>query len=224
MIGYTKTAASGGGGGGGGAVTFSAQKVFNSSGIGASSWQSSDEQTTMTVNAGTYTAEAGEYVEVNSSNTLRMSFPVPGSYYAFGIKCKVDQNFTPVNTNNWYQASTLLSQELANEQKDYGIVIDKNGYFALGWANSTITSSTISALDGQDHEVFMLATQTEIKLIVDGIEAVSVTKTMNGGEMNTMGVFWNKDNPNTRVNGRIYCVGCWSYTIPPYSYDLPTLN
>lgn len=223
MIGFTRTAGTGGGGGGS-AITFSPITVFQSSGISSSGWTATDGTTNITVNAGTFSASAGEYVEVTGSNTLRMSFNIPGSYYAFGIKCRVDPSFTPVNTNNWYQASTLLSQELANEQKDYGAVIDKNGYFALGWANSTITSSNVSALDGQTHEVFVIAFDSTIKLIVDGVEVVSVTKTMNGGEMSNLGVMWNKDNPNTRVNGRVYSVGCWSYTIPAAVYDLPTLS
>lgn len=223
MIGYTRTAGTGGGGGGS-AITFSPITVFQSSGISSSGWTATDGTTNITVNAGTFSASAGEYVEVTGSNTLRMSFSIPGSYYAFGIKCRVDPSFTPANTNNWYQASTLLSQELANEQKDFGAIIDKNGYFALGWANSTITSSSVSALDGNDHEVFVMAFDASIKLLVDGVEVVSVTKTMNGGEMSNLGVMWNKDNPNTRVNGRVYSVGCWSYTIPAAVYDLPTLS
>jgi len=224
MIGYTRVATSSGGGGGGGTPTFTFTpiKVFESSGIGASSWTSSDGQTTMTVDGGTYSASAGSLVEVNATNQLRMSFPISGSYYAFGIKCRVDPDFTPINTNQWYSASAILAQEMPDVQRDYGIIIDKNGYFALGWSGSDITSSSVSALDGNVHELFMLATSTQIKLIIDGNEEVSVDKIMGGSNMSTMGVFWNKNGQNSRVNGEIYSVGHWSYTMT-VTYDLPDL-
>lgn len=203
-------------------VTFTPVVLFQSSGIGAESWSSSSQQDTIIVNGGTYTPTVGEYVTVDSTNQLRMSFSTDSSYYAFGIKCKVNSNFTPVATNNWYQASCILGQELPDAQRDYGIIIDRNGYFALGWAANTITSSTVSALDNKVHELFMLATNTQIKLIIDGNEEVSVDRIMAGNNMSYIGIFWNKDNQNTRVNGEIYSVGRWSYTITN-SYDLPDL-
>ena len=223
MIGYTRTAGTGGGGGGS-AITFSPITVFQSSGISSSGWTATDGTTNITVNAGTFSASAGEYVEVTGSNTLRMSFNIPGSYYAFGIKCRVDPSFNPVNTGNWYSASTIIGQELSGEQKDYGIVIDRNGYFALGWANSTITSTDVNAKDGNDHELFVYATGSDIVLVIDGVEKVRVGKTMSSSEMSAIGVFWNKGDGGTRVNGRVYSVGCWSYTVPAAVYDLPTLS
>jgi hypothetical protein len=177
------------------------------------------------VDGGTYTATAGEKITVNATNQLRMSFPIDSSYYMFGIRCKVDPSFSPKNTDQWYAASCILGQELGGEQKDYGIIIDKNGYFALGWANSTITSTSVSALDGNEHELFVVAEEEigRIRLFIDGVEEVVVTKMMNGGHMNNIGVFWNKAGEDTRVNGEIYAVGYWTEINPTITYVLPTL-
>ncbi len=222
MIGYTRVASGGGGGGGGGgAISFSAVKEFLAADIGASDWTSSDGQTTMTVNGGTYSASAGNYVEVNATNQLRMSFPISGSLYGFGIKCHVDPTFQPVNTGNWYSASTIMAHELGGEQMDFGIIIDRNGYFAIGYANSSIYSTTVYALDDADHELFIVPFgMDQIQLWIDGVLAGTVTCGMKGSQMSAMGVFWNKDNQNTRVNGKIYDVGY--YTVNSYSMDIPT--
>lgn len=210
-------------GGGGASVTFTPVKVFDETGIGASSWTDTDGLTTMTVDGGTYTATAGEKIVVNATNQLRMSFPIDSSYYMFGIRCKVDSSFSPIQSNNWYDCSCILGQELGGEQKDYAIVIDRNGYFALGWANSTITSTTISALDGNEHELFVVAESAKIRLFIDGNEEVVVDKIMNGGNMTNIGVFWNRSGGNTRVNGEIYAVGYWIEVEPTITYVLPTL-
>lgn len=211
-----------GGGGGGAVATFTPELIFEESGIGSNSWTATDGQTTMTA-YGTYTATAGEKVTVNASNNLRMSFPIQGSYYMFGIRFKVDPLFSPLQTDNWYSASCILGQELGGEQKDYGIVIDKNGYIALGWGNSTITSSSVSALDGNEHECLVVAEDGKIHLFIDGVEEIVVRKGMNGSEMSWMGVFYNRAADNTRVNGEIYAVGYWEEHEPTIIYSLPTL-
>lgn len=213
----------GGGGGGSSQFTYTKQKLFEPSGIGSSQWKDDTDTTALTVDGGTYTATAGEYIEINSSNQLRLSMPIAGSYYLFGIRCKVDPNFTPNNADQWYNASCVLGTELGGEQKDYAIVIDKNGYFALGWATAYITSSDVSALDGQEHELFVMALGGNIVLFIDGVQKVSVQKGMNGSEMYNMGVFWNKSGNGTRVNGEIYAVGYWQYTEPSFDYNLPSI-
>lgn len=217
----TQAIANLGGGGGGGSVSFTEVKKFEEEDIGASEWTSTDGQTTMTVNGGTYTAVAGEYVEVNSTNQLRMSFPIPGSFYGFGIKCSIDSNFTPVNTNNWYSASTILAQELGGEQADFGLIIDKNGKFAIGYANASIYSTDVTANDGQVHSLFIVPFgMDQIRLFIDGVEKATITSGMKGTQMSQMGVFWNKDNPGTRVNGKIYAVGSYS---ADFTMQAPTI-
>lgn len=211
-----------GGGGGTPKYTITQKRLFAASGIGASSWRDDTDSVSMTINGGTYSAVEGVKVISDSTNQLRMSFACDNSYNIFGIKCKVDQNFTPNNTDQWYNASCLLGTELGGEQRDYAIIIDKNGYFALGWANSSISSSTISALDGLEHELFMVAFDAEIKLFIDGVEEVSVSKVMGGNNMTSMGVFWNNSSNTTRVNGEIYAVGYWGYSAPYIELDLPT--
>lgn len=210
-----------GGGGGGGAVSFTEVKKFEAEDITASEWTSTDGQTTMTVDGGTYTAVAGEYVVVNSTNQLRMSFPIPGSFYGFGIKCSVDSDFTPVNTNNWYLASTILAQELGGEQADFGLIIDKNGKFAIGYANASIYSTDVTANDGQVHSLFIVPFgMDQIRLFIDGVEKATITSGMRGTQMTQMGVFWNKDNTGTRVNGKIYAVGSYS---ADFTMQAPTI-
>lgn len=208
-------------GGGGGAVEIGPIKGFYESGIQASRWRSTDDTKDMNRGSGTYSPVVGEYVEVNSSNNLLMRFDVIGSYYMFGIKCLVDPAFTPVNTNNWYQASCILGQEIGGQQQDFGIIIDKDGFFALGWANSNITSSSVSALDGEVHSLFVIADSTGIHLFIDGTEEVFETITMTGTQLYNMGVFYNSDNGNTRVNGKIYRVGYFSPVKVGGNYVVP---
>lgn len=217
----TRAVANLGGGGGVTEITFNPVKVFDENGIGASSWSSGGSL--ITIDGGTYTATPGEKVVVDSTNMLRMSMPISGSYYMFGIKCKVDPSFVPINTGNWYGASCILGQELGGEQRDFGIVIDSSGYFALGWATATITSSTVSALDGNVHELLIVAESGKIRLFIDGVEEVAVDKGMSGTHMSDLGIFWNKSSESTRVNGEIYAVGCWSEVEPSFRYVLPTL-
>lgn len=202
--------------------TFTEKLIFAQDGIGASEWRDTTDTTSLTVRYGTYTAVEGEKVVVDATNTLRMAFPADDAYYLFGIKCKIDSNFSPRQTDWWYTASCILGTELGGEQKDYAIIIDKNGYFALGWATSSITSSSVSALDGQVHELLILATQEKILLFIDGNKEVEVFKVMNGSIMTQLGVFWNNGDNNTLVNGEIYSIGCWSYTEPAFDYNLPS--
>lgn len=209
------------GGGGGGPVDVSPIKGFFESGINANNWRSTDDSTDITRQSGTYTPTVGQYVEVNATNACLLRFNVIGSYYMFGIKCQIDPNFTPVNTNNWYQASCLLGQEIGGQQRDFGIIIDKNGFFALGWANSNITSSTISALDGEIHTLFVIADDTSIHLFIDGNEEITETITMSGTQFWSVGVMYNGDNANTRVNGKIYRVGYFSAVKVNGNYVVP---
>lgn len=213
--------------GGGGRITFYPVFLYDETGIGASNWQSTvPDQNTGRINLGrdgTYSAVEGEYVESNSTNLLRFRQDMKGSYYLMGIKCSVDSNFTPQNKNYWYQCSCILGQELGGTQRDYAIIIDKDGYFALGWDNATITSSTVPACDGDVHELFVLATGEKIALFIDGNKEIEIPIEMHGDQFWRAGVFYNSDSANTRVDGKIYAFGIWT---PVYSVDgitLPTL-
>ena len=206
--------------GGGSSVTFTPVKEYLPSGIGANGWTATDGTSTLNIDGGTYSASAGNYVEVDASNQLRMSMPISGSFYAFAIKCEIDPTFSPVNTNNWYAASCILGQELGGEQCDFAVIIDKNGYFALGYATASILSTSVSALDGNVHElVIMPFGMDQVRLFIDGVEQANVTYGMRGNQMTNIGVFWNKDNGNSRVNGKIYDVGYFSVN---YTMTIPS--
>lgn len=220
---YFRCIGGNGGGGGQSQFTYTKQKLFEPAGIGASNWRDDADTINLTLNGGTYEATPGEKIVVNSTNQARFSMPTAGSYYLFGIRCKVDANFTPNNTDQWYNASCILGTELGGEQKDYAIVIDKNGYFALGWSVSNITSTDVSALDGLEHELFVMALGGTILLFIDGVKKVEVLKGMNGSEMYNIGVFWNYSGYATRVNGEIYAVGYWQYNEPNFDYNLPSI-
>ena len=216
-------------------ITFTPKLIFEPSGIGGTVWTATDGTTTMTINQGSYVngAVVGEYVNTDETltNNLCMSFPVDGSAFAFGIKVQVDPNFTPMDTNAWYEASCILGQELGGEQRDFAIVIDKNGYFAMGWETATIVSSTVSALDGQIHTLFIIceieSSVYKLHLFIDGVEVANGTKANQTywSNMNNIGVMWNKASSysHRRVNGKVYSVGYWTEIPCEVQYALPTL-
>lgn len=203
-------------------VDVSPIRGFYESGIQATRWRSTDDTTDLAKISGTYTAVEGEYIEINATNTLLMAINnVQGSYYMFGIKFWVDPNFTPNNSNNWYQCSCIIGQELGGTQRDFACIIDKDGYFALGWSTGSITSSTISALDGEIHTVFILADDTSIRLFIDGNEEVVETITMRDQQMWSVGIFYNRDNGNTRIDGKVYRCGYFSAVKVNGEYAVP---
>ena len=215
-----------GGSGGGGTplITFTPLNIFNEAGIGAASWTADTGSTSpLPMTSGTYEAVEGQKVIINSTNRALFYLPTDSSYYAFGIKCKIDPNFTPRNSNNWYECSCILGQELGGQQRDCAIIIDKNGYFALGTATADVNSTTVYALDGNTHTLIMIVEDAAIKLYIDGSLEKTVSIGMAGGQMIQLGIFWNKASDNTRIDGEIYAVGRWSETMPPMNYVIPTL-
>lgn len=214
----------GGGSGSGSDVTFTPGVIFDETGISSTGWTATDGATAMEISGGTYNPTAGQYVQTDASHQTELKFAIPGSYYMFGVRFEVDPTFTPKNTGAWYDASCIIGQELGGEQKDFGIIINKDGYISLGWANSSITPTAISALDGQIHECFVVAEETKIKLFVDGVMAVSETKIMQQNEMTKLGVFYNASSYyNSHVYGKIYAVGYWTENMPQINYILPSL-
>ena len=212
-----------GGGSGNAQWVYTKERYFATADIGTSAWRDDTDSVSLTVNGGTYSAVEGEYVESISTNQARFNFAVSGSYNLFGIKCLIDQLFTPNNADQWYNASCILGTELGGQQKDFAIIIDKNGYFALGWANASITSSTVNALDGNVHELMILPLGEKILLFIDGVVEIEQPIIMSGNEFTSMGVLWNNSGSGTRVNAQIYSIGCWNYELQTSDYTLPTL-
>ncbi len=218
---YFRCTGEGGGGGTSPSITFTPKTFFDESGIGSSGWVATDGSTNMNYQ-GNFSGTAGEKVVSNSTNNLKMYFPITGSYFLFGIHCKIDPNFTPNNNNDWYACSCVLGQELSGTQRDCAVIIDKNGYFALGTSTATIDSTSVYALDGNDHTLFMLVEADKISLYIDGALEKSVNIVMGGGEMNNMGVLFNGD-AYTRTDGEVYSVGYWEESIPQLPIQLPTI-
>lgn len=210
------------GGGGGGVVSVSPIKGFYESGIQSTKWRSTDDTVDLARISGTYEAVAGQYVEINATNQCLLRINnLLGSYYMFGIKCQIDPDFTPVNTDNWYQASCVLGQELDSQQRDFGIVIDKNGYFAIGWGTANITSSEVYALDGRVRTLFLVVDDVGIRLFIDGDLVLTVATTMSGQQLWALGIFYNGAGGNTRVNGKIYRCGYFSTVRLNLDYVVP---
>ena len=210
----------------------STTREFTCNGISSTAWTATDGTTTLTKDAGTYEVatledEHGTYLLCDANNGAYYSFPVTNSYGIFGIACAIDSSFTPVNTNDWYNCSCILGQELGGSmQKDFGILIDKNGYFAMGSYTSSVLSSTVSALDGNLHELFIVVDLTQVRLFIDGVLAVTYSTAISGSNINNLGVMWNKaNNSNTKVYGKVYAVGAWTRSEPVVDgSDLPTLT
>lgn len=120
-------------------------------------------------------------------------------------------------------ASGLIGQELDGTQRDFAAIIDKDGYFALGTSTSNITSSEVYALDGQVHEIFVLAMGNKIMLFIDGDMAVSVNITMHQNQFWRVGFMWTYAVYQSRVRGKCYGMGIWTASYPTDNLTLPTM-
>lgn len=126
---------------------------------------------------GTYTTN-NEAIQFNGgygvTETLNMS---KGS---FELYCKIPSSFIPKNNNYWYSCTCLFGCELSQTQQDFGIIIDKNGYFAIGYSTSSIASTNIKANDNKYHHLVLTVSDTDLKLYIDGDMKKQVTYSMSG--------------------------------------------
>ena len=125
------------------------------------------------------------------------------AYGTVELFCKVNADFVPVQVSAWYNCSTIFGCELGDTQQDFGILVDKNGNFAIGYANSSIQSSNIKANDGKYHHIIITYETGSFKLYVDNILAASVSYTMKGIVPISYGIFWNNANLGTVVKGEL---------------------
>lgn len=173
---------------------------------------SNNMQTWNSLNNGKYSAvlksgssilnENGEIV-LNGYNNWSIENWNEGSFGTYMIEVAIDKDFKPINTDNWYTASCIFGTELPYEQKDVGIIIDKNGMFALGYGLSSIVSSNVSALDGEYHNIILSYKSNTITFAVDGEIKSTIAYTSSGNEMTKLGIGWNTDSTNTRIKGKI---------------------
>lgn len=146
-----------------------------------------------------------------SKNSNYFSLPTDyGSYGTFEVLVKIDESFVPVSTSNWYEASCIFGCELSGEQRDWAVIIDRNGYFAIGYGFSSIASTNIKANDNQWHTVTMVVNASDMRLYIDGALKQIVNITMGGTAISTYGVGWNKSGANTSVTGHVGTIKVWS--------------
>ena len=216
-------------GGGGGGIpsqylySFTKVKEWVENGIGSSSWLD-DTGVSALGEGGTYSAVEGEYLDCNSNSWAYI--PIANSYYLFGIKFQVDSNFSPRQTDNWNGASCIIGQEIAGAHRDCAVVISKNGYFAFGYADSGIIETSVNALDGNTHEIYLAVLPSSLVVFIDGNQELNIAVSMSGNQMSQMGVFNSQRFGDTRTYGKVYKVGYWSYTEPTDNIieaSLPTL-
>ena len=142
--------------------------------------------------------DGNTYYTVNS--------PVSNSFGTVEVSLSVDSDFTPINSNNWYQCSTIFGCELAYTQRDWAIIIDKNGKFAIGYDDHTICSSNVNALDGQRHTVSYSYMPSQLVFSVDGRIIQTINFSPSGSVCTQFGIGWNKSSANTKIKGKIYDV------------------
>ena len=159
-----------------------------------------------------------------SKNGNYFSLPTDyGSYGTFELLVKIDESFTPISTSYWYECSCIFGCELSGGQRDWGLVIDRNGYFAIGHGWGDISSTDVIASDGQWRTLAMVVGTSDMKLYIDGVLKQSVNITMSGTAISTYGVGWNKSGTNTSVTGYIGTLKVWSDSLTDeevaYSYN-----
>lgn len=194
------------------------------SGIGASSWM--DTTGTVALSEGwVYTAVPGEYLL--SSDRSWEWMPVTSSYFAFGIRFQLPDGFTPLQRDQWYWCNPIIGQSIDGVQRDCAVVLSRNGYISLGYSTSSVMEGTVSALDGQVHDVILVVLPKMIYVVVDGKIDIKMGIEMSGTQMTKIGLLNNQENAefNTR-GGKVYRAAYWSYVEPTNDIieeSLPTL-
>lgn len=111
-----------------------------------------------------------------------------------------------VNENRWYLCSTIFGCELPETQKDWAIIIDKNGNFAIGYNTATIYSSNVYALDGKIHVLSYTYTKSKIVFYVDGNKITEIQYSPSGDICPEFGIGWNRSGNISKIIGNIYSV------------------
>lgn len=124
-------------------------------------------------------------------------------YGTWEILCKVNSDFTPQQYTAWYNCSCILGNEIGDTQQDFAVIIDKNGYFAIGYANSSIKSSSVKANDGKYHHIMITYENGVFELYVDNKLIATQTYTMSGRIPAYMGIFYNGVVSTTNVKGEV---------------------
>lgn len=180
------------------------------------SWTDTINGQSMTSSKGSFSFENNALI-IDSENLFKIPTAY-GSYGTFEVLVKISESFNPVNDSKWYRCSCIFGNELPGIQKDWGIIIDKNGYFAIGYAESSIASSSVRANDGQWHTLCLIVDINKKKLYIDGTLAVSVDNTMSGTDITKFGVGYNGDSSSfaTAITGHIGRIKIFNACIPEF--------
>lgn len=172
-----------------------------------------------TINSKEITVGKGFFYWENDSlmllkNTMYFNLPTDyGSYGTFEVLVKIDPSFISVANNYWYNCSCVFGCELGGTQRDWGIIIDRNGYFAIGYGYSSIASTDVIANDGEWHTLTMVVGESSMRFYIDGQLKQLVDITMSGTSISTYGVGWNMSGENTSITGHIGTLKVWNTSL-----------
>lgn len=124
----------------------------------------------------------------------------------FEIQVNVPTSFTPYNSTQWWRCSCVFGLELGIGNIDGGIIIDKSGYYAIGYSGESIKSTDVLATDGVTHTVCMTYDGTTYLLYIDGVLKAEATYTVSGNVPQTYGIMWNNTETTSIVKGTVYNV------------------
>lgn len=145
------------------------------------------------------------------------SVPAPnGSYGTSETVVWIDPTFTPYDSTVWYTCSAIFGTELSGSQKDWAIIINKYGYFAIGYADSTIYASGVYALDNRIHVITYAYLYGVVKFWIDGYPVTTIEYAPTGTALSTIGIGWDNANTYTRIKGRIYSIRFYNRLLADY--------
>lgn len=150
----------------------------------------------------------GEYVQnydnIEFTNGYATTNDINTTYGTYELYCKISSDFVPNNDTRWTFCSCIFGRELAYEQKDFGLILDKDGNFAIGYAWDSISSTSVKGNDGQPHHLALVVETDKLMLYVDGVLGTTVSKTMTGNTANNYGIFTNIYEPISQMKGSLY--------------------
>ena len=112
----------------------------------------------------------------------------------YEIYLKIPSTYDPIGSTEWYQLGAIMGNEYSGTVKDYGVVVDSNGYLAIGYSTTSIKSSTVKILDDKWHHVVLTYQSGVFKLYCDGLLIATVNYSMSGTIPSYFGILWNGTN------------------------------
>lgn len=148
---------------------------------------------------GSYTQNTNE--TITFSGGYGITGDINSARGAFEIYCMVNPSYTPDYSTDWFRSGCLVGCELAGTEQDFGIIIDRNGYFGIGYSTDSIQSGGVASRDGKFHHLVLNVTDTDLTLYIDGIKKAYVAYSMVGIVPTKYGIFWNNDLSRSIVKG-----------------------